>query len=53
VFHTGNRGLWALLAESPYRSTTKIEGTQTSLVIDLESDRIMAAHGGEAAHDTT
>lgn len=39
TFQTSNRRIWALLAESPYPSTTVIDGFQTAVSIDLQSIR--------------
>ncbi len=39
TFQTSNRRIWALLAESPYPSTTVIDGFQTTVSIDLQSIR--------------
>lgn len=47
TFQTANRRIWALLAESPYQSTTVIDGFQTSVTIDLQTPR----HASE--QDTT
>ncbi|HRX01623.1 MAG: hypothetical protein KDI07_10025 [Anaerolineae bacterium] len=40
TFQTGNRRIWALLAESPYQSTTVIDGFQTTVTIDLGSTKV-------------
>lgn len=39
TFQTGNRRIWGLLAESPYQSTTVIDGFQTTVTIDLQSSK--------------
>lgn len=39
TFQTGNRRIWALLAESPYQSTTVIDGFQTTVKIDLQTPK--------------
>lgn len=39
TFQTSNRRIWSLLAESPYQSTTLIDGFQTTVSIDLQSTR--------------
>lgn len=35
-FHTGNKAIWSLLAESPFHVTTEVHGTETEVIIDLE-----------------
>ncbi|MCA9869528.1 MAG: GNAT family N-acetyltransferase [Anaerolineae bacterium] len=43
TFQTSNRRIWALLSESPYQSTTVIDGFHTTVTIDLQStDRVPA-----------
>lgn len=39
TFQTGNRRIWALLAESPYQSTTVIDGFQTTVTIYLQTPK--------------
>lgn len=39
TFQTSNRRIWALLAESPYQSTTVIDGFQTTVTIDLQTPK--------------
>lgn len=39
TFQTGNRRIWALLAEAPYPSTTVIDGFQTTVTLDLDETR--------------
>lgn len=38
-FHTANRRIWALLAESPFLTTTVVDGIQTTVTIDLQTTR--------------
>ncbi|MDW8318629.1 MAG: GNAT family N-acetyltransferase [Anaerolineae bacterium] len=35
TFHTNNRGVWGLLAKSPYPVTTTVHGPETDVVVDL------------------
>ncbi len=39
TFQTSNRRIWALLAESPYQTTTVIDGYQTTVTIDLQTPK--------------
>lgn len=49
TFHTANRRIWDLLAESPFQVHTEIDGVQTSLTIDLRSLRSAPADDGMAS----
>lgn len=49
TFLTSNRRIWAMLAESPFESTTVIDGFQTSVRIDLEAPPRVS----EAAKETS
>lgn len=35
TFHSSNRGIWGLLAKSPYPVTTKVYGSETEVSVDL------------------
>jgi acetyltransferase len=39
-FHTSNRPIWALIADSPFPVTTEIHGAQTDLLLDLDTPEV-------------